>query len=115
MNTEIKIGMVVRDPHGQIGIVCSEESTPPRDWIDDQVLSAAIKKLGRAMWWGVQLLSGGYALAPGPLLEGLREATYEDFLAAADAANVEGRKELARMFPRYLDRVIAERAHRDNI
>jgi hypothetical protein len=49
---------------------------------------------------GMTPFKGGYALAPGPHLTCLREATYDDFLAAVDGANVAGRELLAKVFSR---------------
>ena len=54
-------------------------------------------------------LDGGLVLVPEPLLEVIRPASYEDFLVAADHANVAGRKYLATLFPEYVDRVLVER------
>jgi hypothetical protein len=90
------------------GIVCSKEPIPPQDWIDDQINASDIKILGPTNWWGILVFGGGYALSPGPLLVYLREATYEDFLAAADSARASGRLRLAKVFPTYLKRVVAE-------
>jgi hypothetical protein len=113
MNTSvIKLGVVVRTWYGPIGIVCSKEAEPAEDWIDDQLNSSEIRKLGRTEWCGVLLFTGGYALSPAPMLEYLREAGYDDFLSAVDTANAPGRKHLAKVFPTYVDRVLAER--RDN-
>ncbi|WP_029922258.1 hypothetical protein [Nevskia soli] len=106
---DIKLGIVVRAKHGIIGIVCSKEGRPPEDWIDEQVDSQEIRGLGQTEWWGILLFTGGYALSPGPMLEYLREASYDDFLSAVDTANVSGRKHLAKVFPAYVDRVLAER------
>ena len=107
--TELKIGVVVRDSRGQIGIVREPEPAPSKHWIDEQRDAAVIKALGPTQWWGVLPFDGGYVLSPEPLLEVLREATHEDFLAAVDAANVPARAHLAKMFPQYVDRILAER------
>ena len=109
----IKLGVVVRDHYGRVGIVLTKQPTPAQDWIDDQRNVADIKSLGPTDWWGVMPLDGGYAWAPGPHLTYLRDATYDDFLAAADAANVSGRERLAKTFPDYVNRVIAERKSKD--
>lgn len=110
MNTSvIKLGVVVRTWYGLVGIVCSKEVKPAEDWIEDQLNSSEIRKLGRTDWWGVLLFTGGYALSPGPMLEYLRETSYDDFLSAVDIANTPGRKHLAKVFPAYVDRVLAER------
>lgn len=107
--TELKFGVVARDWYGRSGIVGEPESVPTEDWIDEQRNAAVIWALGSTQWWGIMPFEGGYALSPAPLLEVLREATYEDFLAAADYANVPGRARLAKMFPDYVERVLAER------
>lgn len=105
----IKLGVAVRTWYGPIGIVCSKEAKPAEDWIDEQLHSSKIRKLGNTDWWGVLLFGGGYALSPEPMLEYLREAGYDDFLSAVDTANIPGRKYLAKVFPAYVDRVLAER------
>ncbi len=33
---KIKIGSIVKDPYGRIGIVCSFEPDPPKNWIKEQ-------------------------------------------------------------------------------
>jgi hypothetical protein len=53
--------------------------------------------------------SGGYLLSPEPELQTIRPASYEDFLAAADTAAIAGRERLARVFPAYVNRLLAER------
>ena len=114
MNTTgIELGVVVRTWFGPIGIVCAKGEQPAKDWIDDQHNSEEIRKLGRTEWWRVLLFDGGAILSPGPLLEHLREASYDDFLAAIDKANIPARKHLAKLFPGYLDRVLAERQNRE--
>jgi hypothetical protein len=105
----IKLGVVVRDRYGQTGIVLTKEATPAQDWIDDQLAADDIKSLGPTEWWGVMPFGGGYLLVPGPLLVYLRDATYEDFLTAAESARASGRERLAKIFPDYLERVVAER------
>jgi len=107
--SSIKLGVVVRDVFGRTGIVLTRKPEPDQEWIDDQVNSADIKRLGPTEWWGVMPLDGGFARAPGPLLNYLREATYEDFLLAADNANIAGRKYLVKVFPNYVDQLLAER------
>ena len=52
---------------------------------------------------------GGYLLCPGPELKYIRDATYDDFLDAADTAQVAGRERLIKIFPQYVTRVLAER------
>ncbi len=104
----IKLGVVVRHRYGGVGIVCAEEVVPPGDWIDDQLNAADIKALDTTDWWGVLLFQGGKALSPGALLKFERDATYEDFLQAVDMASVTGRQRLAKLFPEYVERVIAE-------
>ena len=108
----IKLGAVVRDRYGRIGIVCSKETAPAQDWIDEQLNSVDIKKLGQTDWWGVMPFGGGYLLAPGPLLDHLRDATYDDFLTASETARAPGRKRLVKIFPSYVDRLLAERRSR---
>jgi hypothetical protein len=54
-------------------------------------------------------LDGGLVVVPEPMLEVIRGASYEDFCAAADHANVDGRKYLATLFPHYVDRALAQR------
>jgi hypothetical protein len=102
-------GNVVRDRYGHIGIVCTNEPTPKKTWIDKQLNSEEIKNLGVTNWFGVLIFGGGYLLAAEPLLTLLRDATYEDFLSAADTARVAGREMLARIFPDYVNRLLAER------
>lgn len=105
----LRTGVVVRDSYGRTGIVCEREAVPSPAWLNEQLDAAALKALGPAEWWGVKVLDGGFVLSPGPLLQVVREATYEDFLAAADTASVEGRARLAKMFPRYVERILAQR------
>lgn len=107
--SSIKLGAVVRGPYGHVGIVCSEEAVPAQDWIDEQLNVADIKSLGPTDWCGVLVFGGGYLLVPGPLLTYLREANYEDFLAAADTARASGRERLMRIFPHHVERLLAER------
>jgi hypothetical protein len=107
--SSIRPGVVVRDPHRKTGIVCSKEPVPAQDWIDGLVHSADVKMLGPTDWWGVLALDGGYLLVPGPLLTYLRDATYDDFLEAADSANPAGREALLTLFPHYVERLLASR------
>jgi hypothetical protein len=107
---KIALGDVVRDRFGQTGIVCTAEPDPPKKWIDGLVDSSDVKALGKTEWWGVLAFGGGYLLSAGPLLVVLRRATYEDFLAAADTAKSSGRERLIRIFPGYVDRLMAERS-----
>src|SRR5690242_6983947 len=58
----IKIGAVIRDSHRGVGIVCSEEPTPTRSYINKLVKSEEVQRLGPTKWWGVAPLSGGYVL-----------------------------------------------------
>lgn len=105
----IRPRLVVRYHSGIEGIVRSMEPAPTQEWIGDQINAAEIRGLGRAEWWGVWPFSGGLLLAPGPLLSVLREASYEDFLKAADTANTSARKRMAELFPDYLKQLLAER------
>jgi hypothetical protein len=105
----IKLGVVVRDPYRMTGIVTRTAAVPAQDWIDGLVHSAEVKKLGPTDWWGVLLFGGGSVLVPGPLLTYLRDATYDDFLEAADSANAAGRETLLKLFPHYVNRLLAER------
>jgi len=109
---KISTGAVVRDPFGREGIVCDKEPAPPEDWINEQAKAEEIRNLGPVNWWGVMPFGGGYLLFPEPMLEWLRPASYEDFLAAADGANVPARESLAKMFPEYLNRLLSERRSR---
>jgi hypothetical protein len=106
----IRLGLLVRDSRGRQGIVCTRKDRPSEDWIDEQLDAVDIRKLDQDVpWWGVMPLDGGLVLAPEPMLEVIRPAAYEDFLVAADHANIAGRKYLATLFPHYVDRVLAER------
>jgi hypothetical protein len=108
---ELSIGSVARDRFGREGIVCSGEEPPPKDWIDEQVGAEKIKahEAASLRGWGVMPFSGGYLLCPEPELECLRMATYEDSLVAVETAGVPGRERLAKTFPHYADRAVAER------
>jgi hypothetical protein len=108
---ELSIGSVVRDRFGREGIVCSSEEAPPKDWIDEQVGAENIEAHEPAslQWWGVMPFSGGYLLCAELELEWLRVATYEDFLTAVETAGIPGRERLAKTFPHYVDRALAER------
>lgn len=106
----IGVGTVVRDPFARVGIVCTVESRPPADWIEEQVRADEIRALGDDVrWLGILAFGGGYLLWPEPLLIELRDATYDDFLQAADAAGPTGRERLARIFPHFVKRLLAER------
>ena len=105
----VGLGTVVRDRYGHSGIVCTREPAPDEDWIAKQLNSDEIRSLGQTDWWGVLVFGGGYLLGAGPLLTPMRGATYDDFLNAADSAKVAGRERLARIFPDYLNRLLAER------
>ena len=106
----VTLGQLVRDAHGRHGIVCARKDRPPADWIEEQLNAEDIRRLDQDMtWWGVMPLDGGLVLVPEPMLEVIRPAAYEDFLVAADHANIEGRKYLATLFPQYVDRVLVER------
>jgi hypothetical protein len=106
----VRLGLLVRDALGRQGIVCARKDRPSGDWIDEQLNADDIRKLdANAQWWGVMPMDGGLVLVPEPMLEVIRPASYEDFLAAADNANIEGRKYLATLFPEYVDRVLAGR------
>jgi hypothetical protein len=105
----IRIGVVVSDWYGRFGIVCERRSKPSEDWIGEQINSKDIEKLGETGWWGVMPLDGGFSWAPGPHLTYVREATYEDFLQAADFANSAGRETLLKVFPDYVNRLLEER------
>jgi len=113
---KIQLGVVARDTRGREGIVLSKEPDPPRDWLEDQANLEEIKRLGpNVEWWGLMPLDGGYLLIPGPMLTWLREATFEDFLLAVDHAGIEGRFNLAKVFPHYVDHVLKLKAgERDN-
>jgi hypothetical protein len=87
----------------------TEEPVPDQEWIDGLVHSAEVKKLGPTDWWGVKVFGAGYLLVPGPLLTYPRAATYEDFLEAADTSGKTGRERLLRIFPHYVERLLAER------
>jgi hypothetical protein len=107
----IRIGVVVRDSHKRVGIVCSKERAPTRAWINEQRDSEEIRKLGQTSWWGVMpLVEGGHVLEAEPFLTYLRDATYDDVLIAADSANVAGRKTLVKTFPHFVNRILAERS-----
>jgi hypothetical protein len=106
----IQAGYLVRDSRGRPGIVCTRKDRPSEDWIDEQLDAEDIRRLDQDVpWWGVIPLDGGLVLVPEPMLEVIRPAAYEDFLVAADHANIAGRKYLATLFPHYVDRVLAER------
>jgi hypothetical protein len=106
----VKLGMLVRDDFGRQGIVCSRKERPPEGWINEQLHADDIRKLAPSVsWWGVMPLDGGLVLIPEPMMEVLRRASYEDFLAAVEHANVAGRQYLATLFPEYVDRVLADR------
>jgi len=106
----VRLGLLVRDALGRQGIVCSRKDRPPEDWINEQLNADDLRKLdAKAQWWGVMPMDGGLVLVPEPMLDVIRPASYEDFLAAADNANVAGRKYLAMLFPEYVNRVLAER------
>ena len=109
----IKLGVVVCDWYGRTGIVCTKEAAPPQDWIDDQRNATEIKNLGQTDWWGVMPFGGGYALSPGPLLTYVRDATYDDFLTAADTANPSGRERLVKIFPDYVNQLLAKHRSKD--
>jgi hypothetical protein len=110
MAVPIRTGLLVRDNYAREGVVCESRRRPPESWIKDQRNVEDIRKLAPDVsWWSVMPLTGGLVVVPEPMLEVLRPASYEDFLKAADNANVEGRKYLATIFPEYVDRVIAER------
>jgi hypothetical protein len=111
----LTLGTVVRDRYGHIGIVCTRETTPTESWIEKQLNSEEIKKLGKTDWWGVLVFGGGYLLGAGPLLTCLRDATYDDFVEAAEAAKATGRERLAKIFPAYLNRLLAERCSPSNV
>jgi len=108
-SSSIKPRLVVRYHPGVEGIVHAKKPVPAQDWIDDQINVTEIKRLGPTEWWAVLPFTGGYFLAPGPLLTILRDATYEDFLSAAETANVPGRKTLAELFPDYLKQLLTAR------
>lgn len=106
--SSIKLGVVARGRYGHTGIVLSEEAVPVQNWIEDQLNAADIRSLGSTDWWGVLVFDGGYLLSPGPLLTYVRDASYDDFIAAADAANSSGRERLVKIFPHYVERLLAE-------
>jgi len=113
-DNRIRVGTVVRSqgPAAFEGIVCKQDVPPPDDWIDDQLDADVVRQLGNKneiSWWAVMPFTGGYALCPEPQLSFLRPASYEDFLRAADMANPAGRVTLAKVFPDFLDRLLAER------
>ena len=110
MNSSIiKLTSVVRDRYGRVGIVCSREPEPSKGHVDQLLDSEPIKKLGKTDWWGVMPFGGGYLLCAGPLLQYIREATYEDFIQASDTAGPHGRERLVKLFPNFVDRLLSER------
>lgn len=109
----IKIGTTVRDPFGREGVVCAKEISPPESWINEQLKSHEIRKLGHVTWWGVIVFGGGYVLWPEPMLTYLRPTSYDDFVAAADTANPSGREKLAIALPHHVDRLLEERRNRE--
>lgn len=109
----LRPGFLVQDPLGRRGVLCSREQPPERAWIAEHVKAEEILALEAPEWWGVIPFGGGFLLWPGALLEGLRPAAYEDFLAAADGANPAGREKLALLFPQYVDRLLRPEAHED--
>jgi len=75
--------------------------------VSEQVNVQAIQALGADVpWWGVMPFDGGYLLQPEPLLTFLRDASFDDFLRAVDHAGLEGRLNLAKVFPHYVNRVL---------
>lgn len=107
-STSIAPGLLVRDPFGRIGIVYERRERPSESWISDQLNVEDLRTLiPGTLWWAVLPLAGGLVLVAEPMLEALRRASFEDFLEAADHANLEGRKCLALLFPEYVARVVA--------
>ena len=104
----IKIGAVIRDSHRRVGIVCSEEPTPTRAWINKLVKSEEVENLGPTKWWGVAPLDGGYVLEAEPLMVYLRDATYDDFLRTIDSQNAAGRDRLVELFPEFVAEFLAQ-------
>ncbi len=106
---ELKIGSIVQDPYGRIGIVCSFEPDPQKSWIKDQLLYSKISKLDNINWLGVMPLKGGYVLFPEEMLIFLRMITYKDFIQAADHAGPPSREALVKLFPEFINRLLTER------
>lgn len=106
----VRTGLLVMDAFNREGLVCEQRERPPEDWIRDQRNVEDIRRLPPDVrWWAVMPLTGGLVIAPEPMLTVIRPATYEDFLLAADNANIAGRKSLALIFPEYVDRAVAKR------
>ena len=76
---------------------------PSQAWLRAQ-LHPITEGAAAAAWWKVLPLEGGLILSPEPLLTPIRRTTYEDFIAAVEGANIEGRKRLAALFPEYVGR-----------
>lgn len=111
MAVRVAPGILVRDDHGRLGIVAERTHRPSEAWLRQQLHPMSDADVATP-WWTVQPLDGGLILSPEPLLIPLRRATYDDFLAAAEGANVEGRKSLAALFPEYLDRARSTVEHK---
>jgi hypothetical protein len=108
----IQTGIVARDQHGRVGIVLGPTDVPSEDWLAEQVNLTLERGPHETTWWHVMPLTGGLVIVPEEALEPLRAATYEDFLAAVDHANVAGRQALAQAFPEFVRRAAEELAKR---
>jgi hypothetical protein len=50
----MKLGTLVRDDFGRLGIVCTRKERPGDDWIKEHLHAAEIRKFGDDVaWWGV--------------------------------------------------------------
>jgi hypothetical protein len=108
VNVAVRPGLLVKDDHSRIGIVRQPEKVPSRRWLQELEHAEQVAALpADVRWWGVLPLDGGYVISPEPFLEVLREATYEDFLAAVDHANDVARRTLADLFPDYVRRIVS--------
>ena len=107
-NYMIRKGTVVRDSLRREGIVLSEDSGPPGNWLAEQADRRLADLPSGTRWWSVLVLHGGMVLVPEPLAQAVRMATYDDFLIAVDHGSPESRLALAKLFPEFVQRAMAK-------
>lgn len=110
----IKVGSIVVDNHHRRGIVCYQEACPDEKWISEQVDERIRQTPQASKWWGIMPLTGGFVLCPESILRFQGQASYDDFIEAAEHANLEGRKTLAMIFPEFVKKAIEKRAINGN-
>ncbi len=99
MSKAIKIGDVVEDSYGKLGIVVREDPAPSRAWLAAQSDERLASLTGDQVWLAILPLDGGMVLCTEGLATRVRAAERADFRAAVAGANEHAVRLLVELFP----------------